>query len=104
MVKKGKKIKKDVGSAAVGAAPGEGADGSGARFALEGMGLALGALPTGAVGGSGEEITSAEPPGPPAHSMLDDMVSQPAEVDPSSGGGADRGGDRHSGIHPRAAR
>ena len=39
MVKKGKKTKKDVGSAAVGAAPSEGADGSGARFALEGMGL-----------------------------------------------------------------
>jgi hypothetical protein len=85
MVKKGKKTKKDVGSAVVGAARGEGADGSGEKFAAEGMGL--GALPTKAVGGSGEGITSAEPLGPPARSMLDDEVSQPAVVDPSSGGG-----------------
>ena len=69
--RKGRKERKGtqniVGSAAVGAARGEGAGGSGAGFALEGMGL--GVLPTGDVGGSGEEIMLAEPPRPPAHSL-----------------------------------
>ena len=90
MGKPRKEKKKDVGSAVVGAARGEGEDGSGAGFALEGMGL--GVLPTRAVGGSGEEITSAEPSGPPAHSMLDNVASQPADVDPSSRG-APAGGE-----------
>ena len=47
--------------------------------------IGLQALPTGVAGGSGEEITSAEATGPPAHSMLDDVTSQPAEADPSAG-------------------
>ena len=82
---KNKKVKKkDVGSANDRAARGEAADGSGAEFALGGMGL--GPLSAGAAGASGEEITSAEPTGPPACSMLDDVASQPAEVDPSPGG------------------
>ena len=93
---KGKaKNKEHVGSAVVGAARGEGGDGSGAGFALEGMGL--GALPTGAVGGSGEEITSAESSGPPAHSMLDNVVPQLAGMDPSSGG-APAGGETATGY------
>ena len=90
MAKGRSKNKKDVGSAVASAARGESEDGSGARFALEGMGL--GALPTGAFGGSGEEITSAEALGPPARSMLDDVVPQPAKVVPSSGG-APTGGE-----------
>ena len=79
-----------VGSAAVGAARGEGEDGSSGGFAVEGMGLQT--LPTGDVGGSGEEITSAEATGLPAHSMLDDVAPQPAGVDPSAGG-ATAGGE-----------
>ena len=81
--RKGTKNKKDV----VGeiARPSEAVDGSGEKFAADGMGL--GPLPAGAAGGSGEGITSVEQPGLPASSMLDDEVSQPAVVDPSSGGG-----------------
>jgi hypothetical protein len=84
------KNKKGVGSVVVGAARGEGADGSGAVFAAQGMGLE--ALPAGAAGGSGEGITSAEALAPPAHSMLDDVVSQPAEAAPSAEG-APTGGE-----------
>ena len=88
-MKKGNKAKKVVGSANDRAARGEAEDGSGGKFATEGMGL--GPLSAGAAGGSGEEITSAEQPGPPASSMLDDEVAQPAGVDPSSEGGPSGG-------------
>ena len=84
MVKKGK-TKKVVGSAAVAAARGEAEDGSGEKFAANGMGL--GPLPAVAAGASGEEITSAEATGPPACSVLDDVAPQPAAVAPSSDGG-----------------
>ena len=96
---KPKEGKKNVGSANDNAAGGEGEDGSGANFALEGMGLE--APTAGAAGGSGEEITSAEALGPPAHSVLADVVPQLAEVVPSSGGAPAGGGDRHGGSHPR---
>ena len=89
MCRKSKVTKKVVGSAHDSAARGEGEDGSSGGFALEGMGLQ--ALPTGAVGGSGEENTSAEATVPPAHSMLDDVTSQPAEADPSVGGTTEGG-------------
>ena len=79
MGKKSKGTKRIVGSANVNAARGKVADGASGEFAVEGMGLQ--AQPTGAVGGSGEEITSAEASGPPARSTLDDVASQPAEVD-----------------------
>ena len=77
-----KENKKVVGSANGSAALGEGEDGSSAAFALGEMGLQ--ALPTGAAGGFGEEITSVAQPGAPALSTLDDVTSQPVEVDPSS--------------------
>ena len=64
-------------------------DGSSGEFAVDGMGLQ--ALQVGAVGGYGEEITSAEATGPPAHSMLDDVTSRPCEVDPSSAAAAEGG-------------
>ena len=57
MGRKSKGTKKIVGSAAVGAARVEEADGASEEFAVEGMGLQ--ALPTGADGGSSEETTSA---------------------------------------------
>ena len=88
MVKKGKKKKIVVANGS--AAGGEGEDGSGATFAAQGMGLE--APTAGAAGGSGEETMSAEALGPPAHSMLADVVPQPAEADPSSEG-APTGGE-----------
>ena len=84
---KGKKVtKKVVGSANGRAARGEAEDGTGEDFAADGMGL--GPLSAVAAGGSGEESTSADQHAPPAFSMLDDAVPQPAGVDPSPVGGA----------------
>ena len=53
-------------------ARGTGVDGSTGEFAVEAMRPQ--GLPTGAAGGSGEGITSAEATGPPALSMLDDEI------------------------------
>ena len=83
MGKNKKERKKIVGSAAVGAARGESEDGASAEFAVEGMGLQ--APSPEADGSSAEEIPSSETYGPPACSVLDDVTSQPAEVDHSEG-------------------
>ena len=80
--------KKVVGSANGIAARGTGVDGSSGEFAVEGTGLQE--LPAGAAGHSGEEITSAEATGPPALT-LDDVTSQPSEVDPSPAAAAEGG-------------
>ena len=95
MGKNKKERKKVVGSVAVGVARAEEADGTGEKFAVEEMGLQ--AQPTGAAGGSGEEITLVAATGPPALSTLDDVASH------QSGGGSRGGRDRHSQSHRRAA-
>ena len=53
--------------------------------------MGLQAQPTGAAGGSGQEITSMAATGPPALSTLDDVTSQPTEAGHSAGTAAEGG-------------
>ena len=84
---KGKKVtKKVVGSANGRAVRGEEANGSTKEFVAAGMGLQE--LHAAAAEGSGGKSMGPGDVGPPVHSVLDDVVPQPAVVGPSSGGRA----------------
>ena len=80
--------------------PSEAVDGLGAKFALQGMGL--GGLPTGVVGGSGKEGTSAEPSAPPRCAACWTMWRRSVLRWSPVRRGCQQGRDRHGEARPRS--